>query len=203
MFIAFEWVDWAGKDTQLKLFLNYLIDTDKHRVIIKSREPSRMTHAGRRLNEIAQQHIQIPPLETARLFAEDRRELEPFRRELLAADVCILSSRCDLTTYAYQGYASEQSLEEIFSLHEHILRPEITLFIDISIETMLARLGARTGEKELYEQEDFLRKCHTWYQKAIEFLRWKWENILVVNGEGSIEEVAARIQQILPDGKLS
>jgi len=201
MFIAFEWVDWAGKDTQLKLFLNYLIDTDKHRVILKSREPSRMTLAGMRLNEIAQQHITVSPLETARLFAEDRRELEPFRRELLASDVWILASRCDLTTYAYQGYASGQSLDEIFFLHENILRPEITLFIDISIETMLARLGTRSGEKELYEQEDFLRKCHTWYHKAIEFLRWKGENIFVINGEGSVEDVAERIQKALQEGK--
>ncbi len=106
MFIAFEGVDGAGKDTQLKLLFNYLIDIDKHRVILKSREPSRMTEAGIRLNEIAQQHIHISPLETARLFSQDRRELVSFRDNLLSSGVWIISSRCDLTTYAYQGYAS-------------------------------------------------------------------------------------------------
>lgn len=196
MFIAFEWVDWAGKDTQLKLLLNHLIDQDKHRVILKSREPSLMTGAGKRLNEIAQQHIQISPLETAELFAADRRELQWFRQWLLDIGTWIVSSRCDLTTYAYQGYASGISFDTIYELHRGILRPEITIFIDISIETMLARLGSRTGEKELYEQEDFLRKCHAWYHKAIEFLCLKWENIVVIDGEGGIEEVKKRIKDI-------
>jgi len=56
-----------------------LIDQNKHRVITKSREPSRMTEAGKRLNEIAQKHIEVSALETAKLFSEDRRELEVFR----------------------------------------------------------------------------------------------------------------------------
>lgn len=49
-------------------------------MILKSREPSRMTEAGKRLNGIAQKHIQVSPLETATLFAADRRELQSFRR---------------------------------------------------------------------------------------------------------------------------
>lgn len=99
-----------------------------------------MTTAGKRLNEIAQQHIIVPSLETARLFSEDRRELEMFRASLLARDVWIISSRCDLTTYVYQGYASGVSFEEIYSLHQGILAPELTIVLMISIETMLARL---------------------------------------------------------------
>lgn len=47
---------------------------------MKSREPSRMTEAGKRLNEIAQKHIQVSPLETAELFALDRSQLQSFRR---------------------------------------------------------------------------------------------------------------------------
>ncbi len=43
---------------------------------MKSREPSRMTDAGRKLNKIAQQHIHVSALETAELFARDRRELQ-------------------------------------------------------------------------------------------------------------------------------
>jgi len=198
MFIAFEWVDWAGKDTQLKLFLEHLIEQDKHRVILKSREPSRMTEAGKRLNEIAQKHLQVSPLETAELFALERSQLEPFRRWVLDSDVWIVSSRCDLSTYAYQGYASGLGFDEIYRLHTGILRPDITIFIDISVETMLSRLGSRSWEKELYEQEDFLRKCHTGYQRAIAFLQSKGEKIIIVDGEWSVEEVAERIRaQIL------
>lgn len=86
-------------------------------------------------------------------------------------DVWIISSRCDLTTYAYQGYASDISFDTIYEVHRDILRPDTTIFVDITVETMLSRLGSRTGAKELYEQEDFLRKCHEGYQKAIGFLR--------------------------------
>lgn len=124
--------------------MDHLIEQDKHRVILKSREPSRMTEAGKRLNEIAQKHIQVSPLETAELFALDRRELQSFRKNLLDAGVWIVSSRCDLTTYAYQGYASDISFDTIYELHKGILRPDITLFIDISVDTMLSRLGSRS-----------------------------------------------------------
>jgi dTMP kinase len=195
MFIAIEWVDWAGKDTQLKLLLSHLIDQNKHRVITKSREPSRMTDAGKKLNEIAQKHIDVSALETAKLFAEDRRELEIFRVSLLARDIWIISSRCDLTTYVYQGYASGVSFEEIYELHKDILAPELTIVLMISVDTMLARLGNRHEAKEVYEQEDFLRRCHAGYLSAIEFLRSKGRNIIVIDGEGSVDEVSERIKK--------
>jgi len=155
-----------------------------------------MTEAGKRLNEIAQQHTIVPPLETARLFSEDRRELEIFRASLLARDVWIISSRCDLTTYVYQGYASDVSFEEIYELHKDILAPELTIVLMISVETMLARLGSRSEAKEIYEQEEFLRRCHEGYLSAIDFLKSKGRNIIVIDGEGSVEEVAARLQNI-------
>ena len=119
-----------------------------------------MTEAGKRLNEIAQKHIEVPAIETAKLFSEDRRELELFRASLLARDVWIISSRCDLTTYVYQGYASGVSFEDIYELHKDILAPELTIVLMISVETMLARLGNRNEAKEVYEQEDFLCRCH-------------------------------------------
>lgn len=197
MFIAIEWVDWAGKDTQLKLLLGYLIDQNKHRVILKSREPSRITEAGKRLNEIAKNHIQISAIETIQLFAEDRRELEKLRKPLLDQDVWILSSRCDLSTYAYQWYASDVSFDDIYGYHQDIFAPDLTIVLMISVETMLSRLWWRDEEKELYEQEDFLRKCHTGYVEAIEFLRSRWRNIVVIDGEGSVEIVQSRIQEQL------
>jgi thymidylate kinase len=61
---------------------------------------------------------------------------------------------------------------------------------------MLARLGSRTEAKEVYEQEDFLRKCHAGYLSAIDFLQSKGRNIVVIDGEGSVEEVAVRVQEI-------
>lgn len=155
-----------------------------------------MTEAGKRLNEIAQQHIEVSAIETAKLFSEDRRELELFRASLLARDIWIISSRCDLTTYVYQGYASGVSFEEIYELHKDILAPELTIVLMISVETMLARIGSRNEVKEIYEQEDFLRRCHAGYLSAIEFLRSKGRNIVVIDGEGSVEEVAERIQHL-------
>lgn len=155
-----------------------------------------MTEAGKRLNEIAQQHIEISPLETAKLFSEDRRELQRFRKPLLEAGVWIISSRSDMTTYAYQGHASGVSFDEIYELHRDILTPDLTIVLVISLETMLSRLGSRSEAKEIYEQEDFLRRGHAGYLKAIEFLKSKGRNIVVIDGDGSVEEVAKRIASL-------
>lgn len=132
-----------------------------------------MTEAGKKLNEIAQKHIEVSPLETAKFFSEDRKDLERFRQNLIDQNIWIISSRCDLTTYVYQGYASGVSFEEIYELHKDILAPELTIVLMISVETMLARLGSRGEVQELYEKEDFLRKCHAGYLSAIEFLQSK------------------------------
>lgn len=200
MFIAIEWVDWSGKDTQLKLLLGYLIDQDKHRIILKSREPSRMTQAGKRLNEIAQQHIETSALETAELFAWDRRELQSFRKTLLDQGIWIVSSRCDLSTYAYQGYTMGLGFEKVWELHQDILAPDVTIFLTISPETMMNRLKDRWDVKnEVYEQEDFLRKCHGGYKQAIPFLREKGRNIIEIDGEGSAEEVFWNIKRMTND----
>ena len=96
----------------------------------------------------------------------------------------------------YQGYASGESFDDIYELHRDILAPDLTIVLMISIETMLARLGSRSEAKEIYEQEDFLRRCHAGYLSAIEFLRSKGRNIVVVDGEGSVEEVAERVRNI-------
>ena len=111
---------------------------------MKSREPSSMTEAGKELNRIAQQHIETTPQKTSILFSSDRRELQGFRKSLLEKGVWILSSRCDLTTYVYQGYASGISFDEIYELHKDILAPELTIVLMISVETMLERLGSRS-----------------------------------------------------------
>lgn len=107
-----------------------------------------------------------------------------------------MSSRCDLTTYVYQGYASGVSFEEIYELHRDILAPDLTIVLMISVETMLARLGNRDEAKEVYEQEDFLRKCHAGYLSAIEFLQSRGRNIIVVDGEGNVGEVAERVKTL-------
>lgn len=49
--------------------------------------------------------------------------------------------------------------------------------------------------REIYEQEDFLRRCHAGYLSAIEFLKSKGRNIVVIDGEGSVEEVAGRVKK--------
>lgn len=120
--------------------MNHLIDSNKYLQILKQREPSVHTEAGRRINELSKKSELPDGLEATRLFAQDRIQMSDFRRDILQ-ESWIVCSRFDYSTYAYQG-AQGIDFQQMRALHEtpDLLIPDVTFFLDISEDTMLERV---------------------------------------------------------------
>lgn len=112
------------------------------------------TELGRRLRSVfLETDEKVAPLAELLLFAADRAQhVEYLIKPSLKAGKIVLSDRFADATFAYQGAGRgfpEDTIERIIELATGGLKPELTLYFDISIENAFERLNARadSGQK--------------------------------------------------------
>lgn len=193
MFIVFEWLDWSWKDTQLEKTVSFLRKLNKNLQIWITKEPTANTESGRKILEKLSTTWFSSGKEALELFAKDREEQTEIRKQILKHSV-ILSSRFDYSTFAYQ-WAQWVTFEEVFEAHnyEKILIPDLTFIFDVNTETIEKRLEKRWIEKEFFEDLEFLKKVREKYLEAYEILK-KTRNIVLIDGNGTIEEVFENVK---------
>ena len=193
MFIVFEWLDWSWKDTQLEKTVSFLRKLNKNLQIWITKEPTANTESGRKILEKLSTTWFSSGKEALELFAKDREEQTEIRKQILKHSV-ILSSRFDYSTFAYQ-WAQWVTFEEVFEAHnyEKILIPDLTFIFDVNTETIKKRLEKRWSEKEFFEDLEFLKKVREKYLEAYEILK-KTRNIVLIDGNGTIEEVFENVK---------
>lgn len=196
MFIVFEWVDGSGKDTQLNKVFAYLTEQNKNLQIWRTKEPTAYTDAGRVILQKLSNWGFENPQEALQLYIQDRIEQSQLRREILNHS-CILSSRFDYSTYAYQ-WAGWISFEEIYKAHwyqeNNILIPDLSFIFVVERQTIEARLAKRGTEKEFFEDLDFLGSVNTQYYEVAKKLQDKWRSgIHIIDANGGIEDVFRQV----------
>lgn len=200
-YIAFEWLDGSGKDTQKDLAIQYIQQKNKYAFIRQIREPSLYTNAGKKIKEIISNiHSNSTPLELLTLFIEDRAGLSRLIQENLHHSH-VISSRCFLSSYAYQQ-TQWVSFEEIDNLHSKasIIYPHHIIYYTLSPEEAEHRIAHRLKttwlEREMFETIDFQRKNNQIYNDTIDRLKNK-HTIHTIDASGSREEVALLTQNII------
>lgn len=141
-YIAFEWLDGCGKDTQKNLAIKYMQEKDKYAFIRQIREPSKYTKSGIELSRLLKGN-DIDPKVALDLFIKDRAELsEPIRSNLVHSHV--ISSRCFLSSYLYQQtqWLSFEYIDEQHKLHD-IRYPDHIIFYSTDIEQLEKRIDHR------------------------------------------------------------
>ena len=78
------------------------------------------------------------------------------------------------------------------ALSAQLLRPTLTIFLDVPVETALERIHQNRFVEEIFDQEDRLRQTRELYFRAFERLK-DVENVAVVDGVGAPEQVAQRV----------
>jgi len=137
------------------------------------------------------------------LFAADRAQhVEFLIKPALAEGRIVISDRYADATFAYQGAGRgfpESTVNEIIKLATGGLKPDLTLFFDISVENALQRMGAREengpGRNRMdAESGDFYANVRRAYLKISET---EPDRFIIIDANGSIEETRAKVVELV------
>lgn len=190
-FIVFEGLDGSGQSTQAGLLKDFLLE--KGCEVILTKEPTIDSEAGRKIRKILDKKLDISSKELQELFAQDRKEhLENTIIPALKQGKIVISDRYFFSSFAY-GTANGLDLEWLIEVNNLFLLPNITFLLEVKPETCIERIEGRGLEKTLFEKKEKLEK--TW--ETYKILPGRFENVYLINGERSIDEVFKEIKEIL------
>ena len=189
MFISLEGVDGSGKSTQARLLVEALGSET-----ISIREPGG-TDAAERIRELlADGAVPLEPLAELLLFLAARADLtERVIIPALEGGRDVVADRFSDSSVAYQGSARGLGVGEVISLCDQAtegLWPDLTLLLKIDPEVSLVRAdGEDRFEAEGLELQQSVAVAYE------EIARVASDRFVVIDAEGSVEEVHQRVME--------
>jgi dTMP kinase len=193
-FITFEGTDGSGKTTQMKILADRLRAQGQE--VVETQEPGG-TEIGIQIRRIllnAENHALCPTAEMLLYFAA---RAQNFDEKILPAwdrGAIVLSDRFTDSTLAYQGHGRGLGSNVVMTLHDiacHGLQPDLTICIDIDLETAIERAKSRNTRDRMEEQAvEFHNRVREAY---LELARQYPQRIRLIDGRGSLAEVAERV----------
>jgi dTMP kinase len=186
-FICIEGLDGCGKTTQAKLLAKKL--SASHGAVYTA-EPSRGKIGTYIRNSYLYGEKRLSIVLEALLFAADR--IEHLENEVIPAlneGRLVISDRYVYSSLAYQG-AAGLSLEWIEKVNEHALKPDLAVFVDVDLETVMRRLKTR---KSVMEKAETLKKVRDVYLKFVA----KGELVRIDGNSGKAEVAEALADMVL------
>lgn len=194
MFIALEGIDGSGKSTQIEMLADYL--KNQGRDVYLTREPSDL-NIGKTIRKYLTGELKTDNRVIAALFVADRLEhILDDKEGLLKIEADgrdIITDRYYFSSYAYQSV--DMPMDWIINANSEaakLLKPDATIFIDITPEQAMERINTNREETELFENAERLKATRDKYFEAFDKLK-KSENVIIVDGSGTPEEVHSRI----------
>ena len=194
--ITFEGGDGAGKSTQIARLAEFLDGCGFP--VVRTREPGGTVEAEAIRSLLVSGEADWDPLTEAMLHYAARREhVEKRIRPALTAGKWVLSDRFYDSTVAYQCYGQGVAVEEEAALRQLAiggLQPDLTLLLDIPVET--GRQRARARLKSRYEAMN--NEVHLRVRAGfLEIARRDPRRVAVVDAGQDPDSVAAAVQNIV------
>ncbi|MFW6256811.1 MAG: dTMP kinase [Bacillota bacterium] len=169
-FVTFEGCEGAGKTTQLKLLEEKLKERGYKLEITREPGGSRIGNTIRKIllnpeNKFLDSKAEIL------LYAADRaQDVQENIRPALEEGKIVLADRFVASNLAYQGYGRGMDLEMIVAINKWVIedcQPDLTIILDVDVETGLKRARDYSGTEDRLEQEeiDFHRRVRAGYLK--------------------------------------
>jgi dTMP kinase len=201
-FITFEGIDGSGKSTQLRMLAGEL--RFRGFDILTTMEPGG-TPLGRRLREaFLETEETVAPLAELLLFAADRAQhVNLLIKPALDEGKIVVSDRYADATFAYQGAGrgfSEKIVNQIIKLATEGLKPDLTLFFDVSVNKAILRTSSRDEQgverKNRMDSEttEFYERVREAYLKVAEK---EPKRFRIIEANGSVEEIKAKVLEIV------
>jgi dTMP kinase len=198
-FITLEGIDGSGKSTQLRLLTGDL--RSRGLDVITTREPGG-TPLGRRLREaFLETEENVAPIAELLLFAADRAQhVELLIKPALAEGRTVISDRYADATAAYQGAGRgfpQVIVDRVIEIATAGLKPDLTLFFDISVETAISRMGSPTEADRVANRMDF--ETAEFYgrvrQAYLAMASQEPRRFRVIEADGPMEQIHAAVMR--------
>ena len=186
-FICVEGLDGCGKTTQTRRLVERL--RQKGYDAIYTTEPTNGD-----IGKFIRKHClygrkRLPSVVEALLFAADRFEhIERIVAPGLDKGCLVISDRYVYSSLAYQG-AAGLNLSWIEKINEHVISPELAIFIDVEPETAVQRLKVDRSVMENLETQQKVREV---YLKFVEK-----DELVKIDGNQTRQEVAEDILKVV------
>ena len=200
-FITFEGIDGSGKSTQLRM-LAYELQT-RGVDVVTTCEPGG-TPLGRALREAFLETWEpVAPIAELLAFAADRAQhVEHLIKPSLDSGRVVISDRYADATYAYQGAGRgfpEEKVLQAIALATGGLKPDLTLFFDITVDEAVRRMATReeahTKKNRMdVETEEFYSRVRDAY---LGIAKREPERFRVIDAERSPDAIHADVMEII------
>ena len=205
LFLTFEGMDGSGKTTQMGRLAARLRDLGK--TVLETAEPGG-TAIGRKIRHIlldgANQELS-PTAELLLYFASRAQNVDEIILPALARGEIVLADRFTDSSVAYQGCGRGLGSDTVLALDRIACRglvPDLTILVDIDVETSLARAHARNAgepnaETRMDEQAlEFHRKVHDAYHALASR---EPRRIKLIDGRAGMDEVERAVWGVVKD----
>ncbi len=200
-FITFEGIDGAGKTTQAAMLVEFL---EKQKLSISFvREPGGdpISESIRKLL-LHSEETMSDRAEALLMIASRAQLTDKVIIPYLMDGRWVVADRYADSTLAYQGGGrglSSTALKEINYFGTYTLKPDLTFFLDISVEEANKRMSVsrdrieKEGDEFQQRVRDFYTNLHT----------EEPERVILINGENSIDAIHNEIWSIVNEKLIS
>jgi dTMP kinase len=197
MFITLEGPEGSGKTSQLPKLAEYLRQCGFE--VLTTREPGG-TSISEQIRTVLHnlENKEMNPRTEILLFQASRAQLveQVIRPHLIKGGV-VLSDRYDDSTLAYQGYGHQidiESLRVLVTFATGGLKPDLTILLDLDVETGLRRkeLKGEWNRLDAYDL-DFHRRVRQGYLQLVQAEPERWEVVDASQPPIKVQEKMRRV----------
>ena len=200
-FITFEGIDGCGKTTQAEMLLELLEKQELSISFVREPGGDPISESIRKLL-LHSEEIMSDRAEALLMIASRAQLTDKVILPHLLNGRWMIADRYADSTLAYQGGGrglNSTALEEINYFGTYTLKPDLTFFIDISVEEANKRMSVSRDRIEKEGQEfqqrvrDFYTNLHT----------KEPERVMLINGENSMDAIHNEISSIVSEKLIS
>jgi dTMP kinase len=203
-FITFEGIDKSGKSTQAERLADTLREQGLPVVLTLEPGGTELGKAIRHLVLEKQYEAEVAPTAEVLLFAGDRAQhVEEVIRPGIQEGKVVISDRFVDSTMAYQGYGRGLDMDRLAAVMRVAtggLVPDITMLVDVDLETARARGWGTDPDRIERGSESYFERVRNGF---LALSSAEPGRIRVFDGRQDIDALASSIRAELPDDLIT